>query len=145
MITVKPLNIKDIDEIRKMDNMSGFAVAQWSDYMDDDNDYSFGIYDNDILMGYCTIGYADDVYYVIEQHPLYNSDDYLLSDVYMKPEYRHKGFGLQLITETIKQRFALESKQPVFLEVMYDELKNFYNKAGFTVINDTECMIYIPE
>ena len=63
----------------------------------------------------------------------------------MKPEYRHENFGLKLITETIQKRFALELKQPVFLEVMYDELKNFYAKAGFTTIDDTECMIYIPE
>lgn len=28
MIIVKPLNIKDIDEIQKMDNLSGFNVAQ---------------------------------------------------------------------------------------------------------------------
>lgn len=145
MIIVKPLNIKDIDEIRKMDNLSGFNVAQWAEDMDENNNYSWGIYNNDILMGYCTIGYADDVYYIIEQHPLYSCDDYLLSDVYMKPEYRHKNFGLKLITETIQQRFALESKQPVFLEVMYDDLKNFYAKAGFTTIDDTDCMIYIPE
>mgnify|MGYP000348500268 FL=1 len=145
MITVKPLNIKDINEIRKMDDMSGFYVAQWVEEMDENNDYSWGIYDDNILMGYCTIGYADDVYHVIEQHPLYNNNAYLLSDVYMKPEYRHKNFGLKLITETIQKRFALESKQPVFLEVMYDDLKNFYAKAGFTTIDDTECMIYIPE
>ena len=65
MITVKPLNIKDINEIRKMDNMSGFNVAQWVEEMDENNDYSWGIYDDNILMGYCTIGYADDVYHVI--------------------------------------------------------------------------------
>ena len=145
MIIVKPLNIKDIDEIRKMDNLSGFNVAQWAEDMDENNNYSWGIYNNDILMGYCTIGNADGVYYIIEQHPLYSCNDYLLSDVYMKPEYRHQNFGVQLITETIQKRFALEGKHPVFLEVMYDDLKNFYAKAGFTTIGDTDCMIYIPE
>lgn len=40
MIIVKPLNIKDIDEIRKMDNLSGFNVAQWAEDMDENNNYS---------------------------------------------------------------------------------------------------------
>ena len=145
-MTVKPLNKHDIDDVWNMDNDSGFYISQWEEDMDENNDYSWGIYDDDNkLIGYCSIGYADDVVSTIENHPLYSTDAYLLSDVYIKPEYRHNGLGLRMITEVIRQRFERESVQPVFLEVMYDKLKDFYSKAGFESINNTECMIYIPE
>ena len=150
-IIVRPFTYSDLKDVIKMDNESGNYVSQWVkdlEYEDSNyNDYSWGIYVDNILAGYCTIGYADDVCSVIENHPLHDDEAYLLSDVYIKPDYRNKGYGLQLIIETIKGRFAKEEKLPVFLQVFNDDLKYFYRKAGFEYIPDKDdysCMIYNP-
>ena len=135
-------------DVIKIDNESGNNVHQWvKDIEKNDNDYSWGIYINDALIGYCTIGYADDVCSVIENHPLHKDEAYLLSDVYIKPEYRHNGYGLKLIIDTIQGRFEKEEKHPVFLQVFYDDLKLFYKKAGFEWIPDDDdysCMVFDP-
>lgn len=144
-VIIKPLSAVDAQEIIKMDDMSGFYVSQWLEEMDEDNDYSWGIYVDHVLAGYCTIGYADDVPSVIEKHPDYSSESYLLSDVFIKPEYRHNGYGLQMITETILGRWRMEETGPVFLEILYDKLKNFYGKARFELLSDGVCMVLLPE
>lgn len=113
--------------------------------MDEDNDYSWGIYVDHVLAGYCTIGYADDVPSIIEKHPSHASGSYLLSDVFIKPEYRHNGYGLKMITETILGRWKMEETGSVFLEIIYDNLKNFYGKAGFELLSDGVCMVLLPE
>ena len=147
-IIVRPFTYADLADVISMDDESGNDVHPWvQDLEGENNDYSWGIYVDDKLAGYCTIGYADDVWEAIENHPLYNNNTYLLSDVYMKPEYRHQGYGLKLITETIKGRFAKEETLPVFLQAFYDDLKHFYSKAGFEYIpneNDYSCMVYDP-
>ena len=144
-VIVKPLSAVDAQEIVRMDDMSGFYVSQWLEEMDEDNDYSWGIYVNHVLAGYCTIGYADDVPSVIEKHPNYSSESYLLSDVFIKPEYRHNGYGLKMITETILGRWKVEETNLVFLEIIYDNLKNFYGKAGFELLSDGVCMVFLPK
>lgn len=144
-IVVRPLSAVDAQEIIKIDDMSGFYVSQWLDEMDEDNDYSWGIYVDHVLAGYCTIGYADDVPSIIGQHPSYSDVSYLLSDVFIKPEYRHNGYGLQMITETILGRWKTEETGPVFLEILYGNLKNFYGKAGFDLLSDGVCMVLLPE
>ena len=133
-IAVMPLSAVDAPEIIKMDDMSGFYVSQWLDEMDEDNDYSWGIYVDHVLAGYCTIGYADDVPSIIEEHPNYSSEAYLLSDVFIKPEYRHNGYGLQMITETILGRWEKEETGPVFLEILYDKVNHSAtsNRASFS-------------
>lgn len=155
-ITVRPFTYDNLKDVIAMDNESGNCVHQLvEDLKDTDNDwndYSWGIYVDNILAGYCTIGYADaDVWDAIENHPLHNENSYLLSDVYVKPEYRHHGYALALIKETIKGRFIKENKQPVFLETFNERLSCLYEKAGFEVIPNTEdeelgccCMVYDP-
>lgn len=149
-VIVRPFKADDLADVVAMDAESGNYVQQWVEDMDTYNDYSWGIYINNTLAGYCTIGYADDVCQVIEQHPLHKKfdDTYLVSDVYIKPEYRHHGYGLELISKTIHGRFEKEKPLPVFLEVMHDGLKHFYQKIGFEEIfdkNDSGCMVYDPE
>lgn len=147
-ITVRPFRYDDLTDVIKMDAKSGNYVQRWVEALKEDayNDYSWGIYSGNILIGYCTIGYADDVCHTIAIHPLHNHESYLLSDVYITPEYRGCGFGLKLITEAIKGRFVREEPRPVFLELMYDRLKYFYQKAGFELLPDEHnaCMVYIP-
>lgn len=149
-VIVRPFTYADLKDVIRMDDESGNYVTQWVENLeheDDSNNYSWGIYVDNILAGYCTIGYANDVCNVIENHPLHSNESYLLSDVYVKPDYRHQGYGLQLITETMKNRFAKEETLPVFLQASYDDLKYFYSKAGFEYIpnkSNYNCMVYNP-
>lgn len=150
-VIVRPFTYADLKDVIQMDEESGNYVAQWVkdlEYEDaSSNDYSWGIYVNNILAGYCTIGYADDVCSVIKNHSLHGDESYLLSDVYVKPDQRHQGYGLKLIIETMKGRFAKEETLPVFLQAFSDDLKCFYSKAGFEYIpneDDYSCMVYDP-
>ena len=57
--TVKLLTMKELHSVRFMDVVSDFYVEQW---LEENTDYAWGIFKNetDELMGYCTIGCADD-------------------------------------------------------------------------------------
>ena len=103
LFTVNLLSIKDLQSVRSMDASSGFQVEQW---LEDNSEYAWGIFKNgtDELIGYCTIGYADDVGDTIERHPEHTNDSLLLSDVYIDPQFRNKGYGVKLITEVIHNR-----------------------------------------
>lgn len=87
--TVKLLTMKELHSVRFMDVVSDFYVEQW---LEENTDYAWGIFKNetDELMGYCTIGYADDTSDIIEKHPEHTDDSLLLSDVYIKPQFRIK-------------------------------------------------------
>ena len=138
LFTVNLLSIKDLQSVRSMDASSGFQVEQW---LEDNSEYVWGIFKNgtDELIGYCTIGYADDVGDTIERHPEHTNDSLLLSDVYIDPQFRNKGYGIKLITEVIHNRWELDGdRNTVYLIAMYDKLKYFYKKIGFKPINDSE-------
>lgn len=124
--TVKLLTMKELHSVRFMDVVSDFYVEQW---LEENTDYAWGIFKNetDELMGYCTIGYADDTSDIIEKHPEHTDDSLLLSDVYIKPQFRNKGYGIKLITEVIRKRWELDgNKNTVYLVAMYDKLMYFY-------------------
>ena len=142
-IFVRPFEKGEEEIVVELDELSGNDVQQWNDALEDgSNDYSWGIFNNDTCMGYCTIGYADDMCGVIEDYPLYQEyqkrgeDCYYISDVFIKPEFRHNGYGLKLIQETIQGRFQKECPAPVFLEAVSQETQQFYAKVGFQPIDE---------
>lgn len=148
-VSVKPLRKQDLKNVTLMDNESDFHVSQQVRDLCDNvfNDYSWGLYLGGVLIGYCTIGYADDVPETIENHPAYVDDCYLLSDVYVCPSYRNLGYGLKLIKEVIENCWSSEEKLPVFLECFDDRVQSFYRKAGFSRIEDKtdlSCMVLEP-
>lgn len=93
-ISVKLLTVKDSRVVRSLDFISCFSVEEW---LDDNTDYAWGIFKNDELIGYCTIGIADDMDAIVESHPEHTVDSLCISDVYIEKRYRHKGYGTQLI------------------------------------------------
>lgn len=132
-----------------MDQMSGFCMEQW---LDDNVDFAWGLFHNDKLIGYCSIGIADDTEPLIEGHEAYKEDSSLyLSDVFILPEYRNQGYGSQMIKESIETRWKMDGeKNTVYLHAMgitgdlpYDEkLKSFYEQIGFSELcSDREIMV----
>lgn len=144
-----PLSIYQLSEVKTMDQMSGFRMEQW---LDDNVDFAWGLFHNDKLIGYCSIGIADDTEPLIEGHEAYKEDSSLyLCDVFILPEYRNQGYGSQMIKESIETRWKMDGeKNTVYLHAMgitgdlpYDEkLKSFYEKIGFSELcSDREIMV----
>lgn len=144
-ILVRRLNEYDEDIVCEMDAKSGYNVVEWLD----SEDLAWGAFLANHLIGYCTIGYADDMPDAIAHHPAHTSDSLVLSNVFVIPRFRNHGYGLQLIKGAIRKRWeADEEENTVYLEVLYDGLKRFYEKAGFSQIpdkDDLSCMVLVPE
>lgn len=135
-VFVRPLNENDTDSVRLLDECSGNYVQQW---VEDNTDYAWGAFLGNTLIGYATIGYADDCRGVIESYPGRTCDSLLLSDVYIKPEYRGRGYAKELISEVIAQRIDA-ADELVFLMLQHESLAMFYEKFGFREIGDS-CMV----
>lgn len=137
-LTVKPLSEKYYRSVEKLDEASGNCVADMLDYDDevDNFAYAWGLFKNNRLIGYCTIGGADDCGGTIAACPGYAGvDSLLLSDVFVMPRQRGQGCGAFLVNEAIKLR-TKDDKQLVFLTLLDDNLSYFYKKIGFSSIGD---------
>lgn len=47
-----------------------------------------------------------------------------------------------MLKEAIKIKYRSEGIAPIYLEVMYNDLKKFYNLVGFKTYEDTYVMMY---
>lgn len=127
MIYTRALTCSDSEIVSQLDEQSGNYVGEWLD----DKDYAYGIFLNDLLVGYCTIGGADCQQGVIEEHKNYNQYAYLLSDVFVLPEYRKYGLGSELIKEAIRLKRFVEGYNVIYIVIMEEKLFHFYNLIGF--------------
>jgi GNAT superfamily N-acetyltransferase len=122
---VRLLSREDEDQVASMDEASGFYVGQW---IEDNEDYAYGLFDKDTLIGYCTIGEASDVCEEICGDKDYDDDSLILSDVYITPEYRGQGNALKMLQETLSIRVHTET---IYCEPRYESLQRLYKKVGF--------------
>lgn len=59
-ITCRPLTHQDYRHTIHLDNLSGNELAQWITHPEDDDlEYAHGIFLDDNLIGYCSVGCAD--------------------------------------------------------------------------------------
>ena len=128
-IKVLPLTEVYLKETEKLDKISGNSVAE----LLDSYEYAWGLFKNARLIGYCTLGYADNCCELITSHKKYSYNSLLLSDVFIHPDYRGNNHSLYLINEAIKQ--ANESCESVFLTLLDDNLSYLYKKCGFINIS----------
>lgn len=137
---VRALTFSDKALIERMDKLSGNDVSQWFNDVDDyAEDYAYGIFRGDKMVGYCTIGGADDCGKMIKNHALYSYDALMLSDVYVKPSYRKLGVGTQLVTTVVVNKLYTNGIDTIiYLTVLYDRLGKFYQKVGFKWCTDSE-------
>lgn len=132
ILSVRPLEERDLASVQRFDEMSGNSV---SPTLAGNDDFAWGVFKGETLVGYCTIGYAEDAYEGIVIHPGYTNDSLLISEVYICPEHRGEGCGAYLVDQVIKRRTE-NDKQIVLLTILDDKLSNFYEKVGFTLLND---------
>lgn len=134
---VRGLMLKNAEAVKQLDEDGGWNVAQWVEELEEDevSEYAYGIFDNDLLVGYCTIGGADDVGDTIEKDADYrNGYSLYLSDVYVTPSYRHKGVATKLLEGALELRVAYYEN--VYCEPAHPNLFALYSKVGFEKIND---------
>lgn len=132
-VTVRQLTESDASEVNSMDDLSYFYVEQWLD----GGDMAWGIFDDQRLMGYCTLGCADCC------EDLYGKDDdytyvsYVLSDVFVSRRHRHHGYGRELIQNAIRETWQRDkSNECIYLSPMNDYVANWYETLGFKGIGD---------
>lgn len=131
-ITVRDLIESDVDAVNAMDDLSSFYVAQWLD-----SDMAWGIFDNQKLMGYCTLGCADCCDDLYGEDDDFANDAYVLSDVYVQHEYRHHGYGKELIQNAIKETQQRDnSRECVYLSPINDYVAKWYEALGFQRIEE---------
>ncbi len=122
-IETRALILSDAQQLKALDKISDFKIFDFVEDMffeDEPQDYAYGIFLNNELIGYCTIGSADF-------YKQAKSDDELLSDVFVREEYRNNGYASKLITYVLKQH----DKHDIFADVWFDNLEPFYKTFGF--------------
>ena len=127
-IYTRLLASNDAKQVENLDAHSGFWLGQWVAEGEANTDYAFGIFDDDKLIGYCSVGGADDVSRGISRDIDYNIESLLLSDVYVLPEYRKNGIALKMLTDVMSMRVNSET---IYCEPSYLSLINLYDKVGF--------------
>lgn len=140
-IIVRALSENDRASVLKMDCLSG---SHLDEFLEDNTDYAWGIFVDGEMVGYCSLGLADDVEPLIEEHPGYKlGGSMILSDVYISPFYREHGYGTMLIRGAMANRWELDGKiNSVYLQAMDPKVMNFYKKSGFKQIQeDREIMV----
>ena len=121
-VLIRSLNREDYDQVKEIDQLSFRDVSSTID----SPEYAWGIFDEDKLAGYCTIGGAEEID---------EDDSWLLSDVFIKPEYRNQGYAKQLINEVLDNVSQI-NKESVFITILDDRLREFYEDIGFEYLED---------
>lgn len=136
--TVRRLTKQDYKEVAVLDGKYKSTVR---DALDEENYkklkmLAYGVLSNNKLIGYCIVrGDTDRFPPEIKEHKDFNETSFMLTDVYVLPEYRGQGAATKLITEAIKLHPDVKNNH-VFLIVHDKKLYEFYKKSGFKVIDD---------
>lgn len=98
------------------------------DYELDETDDSYqGLYLGSQLIGMTSYGDADTM----------NKDGIILSDVLIRPEYRHFGFGTAFITQLTN----LFYQDDIYVDLLNPHLEAFYGPMGFMLSDIDEVLI----
>lgn len=125
-ITVRPLTESDEKIVSELDKLSGNDVAS----MIDAENYAYGIFQKGKLIGYCTFGGADIGDPTFDTHPNYTNEAKLLSDVYIRPDYRRHGYCEKLLNTVLNT-----DSHTVFLTLLDENLVSLYEQFGFKLYN----------
>ena len=144
--TVHPIMPESFKQVKMLDKYSDNYVYIMLEDMDEEAcesmAYAYGIFNNDTLIGYCTLGSGIGVLDDIRQA----SETVVLSDVYILDSYRNCGLGSKLVKEAIEQKLKNDPTiKNVFLTILDIDLKDFYEKLGFKSLPDDDySMLYVP-
>lgn len=137
-VICRPLTHQDYTHTIHLDNLSGNELAQWIKHPDDDSlEYVYGIFLDNKLIGYCSVGCADVLDDELREFDIKSTyEDVLISDVYIDKKYRNQGLGRKLIQYIINTH---KHHHDIYLVPMLDSLRYFYQPLDFEFISsDTE-------
>ena len=97
------------------------------DLTDTASTYAYGLFIDDKLIAQCSIGGAEEI-------DVAGSDDELLSDVYVLPEYRQRHYALTLLKYVMET--PEHNKHNIWC-MPVNETAEFYHKIGFVYANQT--------
>lgn len=129
-ILVKALTEMDKKSVTVLDELSGNAVEMT---LESEN-YAWGIFVDGILVGYCTIGGAEDPTFGYTVYKEWTPNALLLGDVFIHKEYRNNGYASRMIKEVLEK--ANTTGNAVFLTLLDDNLVELYAKIGFKYLDD---------
>jgi len=144
--TVRTLSIADKKQLSVIISQQGNdEIITWLEENNEEsveNTYSYGLFHKSLLIGICTIGGIDGCN-EFESHPDFSHNSYLLSDVYLIPDYRGKGLTAQLLHEAIRLKRESEGFYSVYLSAICEKVATVYQNVGFSYINeDSLHMVY---
>ena len=131
---VRPICSNDVPAFNKLvaedpiiEHYINFTSRELEDEGEEPTGYYIGIFDNQDLVGVCTVGYADAL------GPSW-TNDCLLSDVYIQSSREGHGLGSILVREAIKLAKATypEAKY-LYAEILLDYLFGWYQRLGFEI------------
>lgn len=138
---IKNLTPKDIKEVLEFEKNADFSISRYLE----NEDYVWGYYLNNKLIGTCTIGGAEG-WNEIKESKYYSDTSSLLSEVNILPKYREKGYGRKMIGEALRAYMNKNHCQEnVFIDMLEPSLKYFYQKLGFIeVFADDKYIMVLP-
>lgn len=137
-VEIRAIRYSDMPNVKSMDSESGFnvfgALACYDEL--EFGDYAYGAFLNGKLIGYCTVGGAEEY----DKYKDYRINDLCLSDVFVKEEYRHKHIGSIMVAKAIALEFK-GVRRNVFATILTDDDLQFYKDLGFVVIAKNEGVV----
>lgn len=132
-LIIRLIGRSDLSDVAEMDARSGFSVFDLLKDKEPDEftDYAYGAFLAGKLIGYCTVGGAEE-YACFKQ---YRDGDLCLSDVWVDEEYREKHVGSLLVTYAIRMEYQ-DVRRNVFATILNDADFPFYASLGFSTLND---------
>lgn len=134
-IITRPLTINDETQIKHLDELNPLSqifnfIQDMLEEANDDHthqDYAYGIFYDNILIGYATIGGAEEI-----EEAKDDADAELLGDVFVLDEYQNKGYGSTLIKYIIKEH----NYSNIYGDILDTNLMNFYEPLGFELLTN---------
>lgn len=139
-IVVQPLNwlhTKEVEHLFATSDIElhvNFSPGELSDWSPNDHPHYMGIFAGSTLIGVATIGVDDG-------NDNSKGTIGLLSDVYIVPGCRGKGYGSVLVKAILSIAQDLEYEQ-VNAEVLDTELLDWYSELGFQRTSDYTATFY---
>lgn len=134
-IQIRRLRGTDAVSVKELDEISGNNVFQYIENVGplQETEDAWGIFDNGLLLGYCSTGGADGVISV----PGMRSDAILLSDVFVRPECRGVGVATVMLTEIL----PYFDDTNVYLTYLDERLEWFYKPLGFRRVSGEDTVM----
>lgn len=131
-LVIRLIGRSDLQDVANMDERSGFSVFELLKDKEPDefSDYAYGAFLEGELIGYCTVGGAEEY----ARFGKYRNGDLCLSDVWVNEEYRDKHVGSLLVTYAIRMEYK-DVRRNVFATILNDADFPFYASLGFSVLD----------